>query len=412
MKYGLIGERLGHSFSREIHSLIGGYEYELCEIPKEKVEGFFTSADFRAINVTIPYKQTVIPYLAHIDDGAEAIGAVNTVVNRHGELWGYNTDYFGMKALAEHAGIELCGKKVAILGTGGTSRTAYAVTKALGACEILKVSRNGRNGAITYEELSREHGDVEIIINTTPVGMYPKADASPIDCTRFPRLSGVLDAVYNPLRTKLVATAQGLGIRAEGGLYMLVAQAVRASEIFFDTKHEGELTERIYRELLLSKENIVLTGMPSSGKSTVGRELARRLGREFLDTDEMIVTRAGTDIPTIFRDMGESRFRDIESECVKDAALASGIIIATGGGAVLRRENVAALRENGRIFFLDRDLELLTATADRPLAQDREALKKRYEERLPVYNATSDVRIEANGDIEDVAEKILGWYKK
>lgn len=256
MEYGCIGERLGHSFSKEIHNFLADYEYELKEIPQDKVDEFMTDCDFKAINVTIPYKETVIPYLYYIDDTAKEIGAVNTIVNRNGNLYGYNTDFYGMRMLIEHAGVELHGKKVAILGTGGTSKTANAVAKSLAAKIILTVSRTKKANTITYEELYEIYKDIDVIINTTPIGMFPNNFTKPCEVSKFTRLSGVIDVVYNPLKTQLILDAEKQGISAEGGLYMLVAQGVLASEIFLDKKYEKEKLDEVYQKLKRQKENI------------------------------------------------------------------------------------------------------------------------------------------------------------
>lgn len=413
MQYGCIGEHLRHSFSAEIHALLANYKYEICEVSREALDSFMKKRDFCGINVTIPYKEAVIPYLYYVDDGASAIGAVNTIVNRDGKLYGYNTDVYGMTALIDRIGINMKGKKVAILGTGGTSKTARAVSKILGAGEMIRVSRRAGDGIVTYDELYKDHTDVEVIINTTPCGMYPYADGgegradTPVDVSRFPALCGVVDAVYNPLRTNLILDALERGIPAEGGLYMLVAQAKRASEIFIDTTYPDEICERVYQKILQSKENIVLCGMPSSGKSTVGKILAEKLSMSFVDTDDMIVEMTGCPITDIFRKMGETAFRNIESEAVREASGLGGHVIATGGGAILRDENVRRLKRNGRIFFLDRPLCELMPTSDRPLASDREAIEKRYNERYPRYNSVADVRIAVDTDEFGVADKII-----
>lgn len=396
MKYGLIGEHLSHSFSPVIHGMLADYKYELREIAPEDTDAFFRKADFIGINVTIPYKQTVIPYLDFIDEGARAIGAVNTVVKRDGRLYGYNTDFYGMTMLFAHAGVDPKGKKAAILGSGATSKTAAAVLASLGAGEILRVSRSGNDGALTYGELTEKHSDTEIIVNTTPVGMYPDIYGLSLDISAFPALSGVIDAVYNPLRTPLVSDALARGIKAEGGLYMLVAQGVRASEIFLDKEYPGGTLDRIYGNILRRKENIVLIGMPASGKTTVGRLLKNRLGRELLDTDSLIEEKTGMKIPEIFEKYGEAEFRRLETEVIKEVSRGNSCIIATGGGAILREENVRALKQNGRLFFLDRPLEMLVPTKSRPLSSDREAIKKRFEERYDIYCSVCDVRIEAN----------------
>ena len=272
-KYGCIGKKLTHSFSKEIHARLADYAYELIELGEEDIRPFFEKKDFEAINVTIPYKQTVIPYLDEVSDVAKRIGAVNTIVQREGKLYGYNTDYYGMKALIERVGVDLQDKKVLVLGTGGTGKTARVVASDMGAAEVLTVSRSKADGYITYEEAALLHEDTHVIINTTPSGMYPDCESKPIDVAAFPHLEGVIDAVYNPLCTNLVLDARARGIKAEGGLYMLVMQAVVAVEKFLDTEIEKEVADRVFASVLATKENVVLTGMPGSGKSTVGRAL-------------------------------------------------------------------------------------------------------------------------------------------
>ena len=406
MKYGCIGEHLKHSFSKEIHGALADYEYEIREIEREALGEFAASRDFLAINVTIPYKEEIMPYLYEIDDKARAIGAVNTVVNRDGRLYGYNTDFFGMTALISHAGVEIKGKKVIILGTGGTAKTSLAVARALGAREIVRASRTAREDAVAYSEVYGRHSDAEVIINTTPVGMFPSIFDSPIDISRFDRLEGVIDAVYNPLRTELILSARERGIAAEGGLYMLVAQGVQASEIFLDTVYPEESLEGVFNKIRREKENIVLIGMPASGKSTVGALLAEAYGRELIDTDELIVKKAGKPIPEIFKEDGEAAFRDLESEVIREVARETCKIIATGGGAVLREGNVRELRKNGRIYFIDRPLASLIPTDDRPLSSTREAIEKRYSERYEIYCTSADERIDASCDAEGVSALI------
>ena len=407
MHYGLIGEKLGHSFSAEIHQKLKSNPYALVELSKEELDAFFAAKDFSAINVTIPYKTAVIPYLSYVDEAANEIGAVNTVVNKNGELWGYNTDFYGLSALISHAGITLQNKKVAILGTGGTSKTALAVAKSLGAKEVLLVSRNAGDGVITYQELTNFHTDIEVLINTTPVGMYPNTEATPVGVSTFAKLSGVIDAIYNPLCTQLILDAQKRGIPAEGGLYMLVAQAVRASELFLNCTYEADTAEHIYQTILNKTENIVLSGMPGAGKSTVGRLLAQELNRPFFDLDEEIVRFAGRSIPEIFATDGEATFRNLETEVLREVlANQKGIVLATGGGAVLRDENVDFLHRNGKIYFLDRPLEALLPTSDRPLANSEEAIRRRYEERYERYCTTADYRIDADASPEEIAHRI------
>ena len=406
MKYGCIGEHLPHSFSKEIHGEIGAYDYILKELTPDEVPAFMREKDFAGINVTIPYKQTVIPFLDQIDETAEAIGAVNTVVNSGGELRGYNTDLYGLTRLIRRVGLNLTDKKVLILGTGGTSRTAAYAARTLGARSVLKISRSAKEGAVSYEEALRDHTDAEIILNTTPCGMYPHPDAQPLPLKPFSRLQGVADAIYNPLRSRLVLEARSLGLPAEGGLYMLVAQAVRASELFLGTAHPEDLTDRIYGRILRRKENLVLIGMPGSGKSAVGHALAGKTGLPFFDTDQLIVDRAGKPITDIFRDSGEKAFRDLETDIVRELSLRSGIIISTGGGAVLRPENVTALKQNGRLFWLDRDPDDLVPTDDRPLADTAEKMKNLYRERKPVYRSAADEIIPVKSSPEQLAEII------
>jgi len=406
MQYGLIGEHLGHSYSVPIHKLISGEDYELREIAPADLGTFMTRKEFRAINVTIPYKQDVIPYLDEISDTAREIGAVNTIVNRDGRLYGTNTDAAGLQALIARVCPDIRGRKTLVLGTGGTSKTAVYTAKAMGAEPVIRVSRSAREDAVTYEEALRDHRDAEILINTTPCGMFPEAEDMPVDIAGFPALRGVVDVIYNPLRTKLVLAALRRGIPAEGGLYMLTAQAVRAAEEFRRIRYDEELTEKIYRRMARDKENIVLTGMPGSGKSAVSSILGARTGRDVIDTDRMIVEKAGMEITEIFRRYGEKHFRDLESEVIRKEAARAGVIISTGGGAILREENVDALRRNGRLVWLDRKPADLVPTDDRPLADSREKMTALYAAREPIYRATADERIAVTGSAADTASEI------
>lgn len=406
MKCGLIGRKLGHSYSCQIHHAIADYSYDLWELEPEQLAPFLQKGDFAGVNVTIPYKQQVIPYLNDLSDTARAIGAVNTIVNRSGRLYGDNTDLAGMIALIRRLGLELHGKKVLILGTGGTSKTARAAAQQLGAAEVYRLSRSGREDAVTYEEARRLHGDAAVLINTTPCGMYPAVEDCPLDPADFPRLEGVVDAVYNPLRTNLVLAARERGIPAQGGLYMLAAQAVYAGALFRGCQAAQADIDLAYRTVLRQVENIVLIGMPSAGKTTVGQLLARRTGKKFTDTDTLAEQRIGMTIADYFRTSGEEAFRAREQETVAEVSAAGGQIIATGGGAILRRENLTALRRNGLLVFLDRPIEQLTATVDRPLASDREALRRRYEERYALYRAAADVYIKNDGSPEEAADQI------
>lgn len=406
MKCGLIGRKLGHSYSCQIHHAIADYSYDLWELEPEQLAPFLQKGDFAGVNVTIPYKQQVIPYLDDLSDTARAIGAVNTIVNRSGRLYGDNTDLAGMIALIRRLSLELHGKKVLILGTGGTSKTARAAAQQLGAAEVYRLSRSGREDAVTYEEARRLHGDAAVLINTTPCGMYPAVEDCPLDPADFPRLEGVVDAVYNPLRTNLVLAARERGIPAQGGLYMLAAQAVYAGALFRGCQAAQADIDLAYRTVLRQVENIVLIGMPSAGKTTVGQLLARRTGKKFTDTDTLAEQRIGMTIADYFRTSGEEAFRAREQETVAEVSAAGGQIIATGGGAILRRENLTALRRNGLLVFLDRPIEQLTATVDRPLASDREALRRRYEERYALYRAAADVYIKNDGSPEEAADQI------
>lgn len=391
-QYGCIGKKLTHSFSKEIHARLADYEYHLIELAEEEISPFFAAKNFAAINVTIPYKQTVIPYLDEVSDIAARIGAVNTIVNRAGKLYGYNTDYYGMKALIDRVGLDLRGKKVLVLGTGGTSRTARVVATDLGASPVLTVSRRKTEEFITYEEAAALHADAEIIINTTPAGMYPDCESVPMDIGGFSRLEGVIDAVYNPLRTNLVLDAMERGIKAEGGLYMLVMQAVVAVERFLDTRIPKETADRVFASVLASKENIVLTGMPGSGKSTVGRLLDLE-GFELFDTDTEIEKRCGCTVKELMAEQGETAFRDLETQVVRDVSSVSGRIISTGGGAILRKENLRCLKRNGRLYFIDADLSRLRATGDRPLSNTQDKLTRLYHDRIGIYRATADVTV-------------------
>lgn len=412
MKYGLIGEHLTHSYSCEIHAQIADYEYELHELKPSELGEFLTKREFNAINVTIPYKQDVIPYLDEISETAKRIGAVNTIVNRGGRLYGDNTDLPGMLALAKHIGIDMKGRKVLILGTGGASKTGHALAEYMGAESVYYVSRSGKNGSVTYEQAVSEHSDAQVIINATPVGMFPKQDGRPIDISAFPKLEGVLDAIYNPLRTNLVLDAQEKGIPAEGGLYMLSAQAVHAAAVFQDIPLDESLVDKAFKSVKNDKQNIVLIGMPSSGKTTVGKILSEKCGKELADTDEYIVKKIGMPISDFFARFGEAEFRKIEKETVAELAATGGKVIATGGGAVLDAENVRALKQNGVLVFLDRRPENLIATDDRPLASRRSALEKLYAERYDIYCAAAEVHIDANTTPEAEADAVLKEFEK
>ena len=400
MEYGLLGEKLGHSFSPQIHRDLAGYDYQLLPTPPEAVEDLFARRAFQGLNVTIPYKRTVMPLCDEIDPRAAAIGAVNTVVNQNGRLTGYNTDIDGFLYMARRAGVDMAGKKVVILGSGGTSRTARAAAGELGAREIVTVSRHGEDN---YQNLSR-HADAQVLVNTTPVGMYPNWGQSPVSLESFPALEGVLDVVYNPLRTALLLQAEERGLPRSCGLPMLVAQAKRAAELFTGQNIDDSRTEAVLHGLRRQLTSIVLIGMPGCGKTTVGRALAGKLGRTFVDLDEEIVRRAGTSIPEIFAREGEAGFRERESALVREFGERTGLVVSTGGGVVTRRENYIPLKQNGLLLHLRRDPAALP-TDGRPLSQAT-APEELWRRRAPLYAAFADGEIDNNGTLAGTLEQI------
>ncbi|MEE1505077.1 MAG: shikimate kinase [Acutalibacteraceae bacterium] len=406
MEYGCIGERLGHSFSKEIHNALTSYEYSLKELKREELPEFFKNKDFKAINVTIPYKQNVIEYLDWISDEAKSINAVNTIVNRNGKLYGYNTDFYGLKALIERENVSLKGKKVAILGSGGTSNTAFAVANHLKALSVLKVSRNKKDGYITYEELYDRYSDCEIIINTTPCGMFPKTGVSAVDLEKLSKVEAVFDAVFNPLSSKLILDAKAKNVTAVGGLYMLVSQAAYAVEKFIEAPVDNHKVEEIFQGLYKQKMNIALIGMPASGKTSVGKLLSEKLNKTFVDCDDEIVKNENKDITEIFKEFGEAYFRNVEKSVVKAVSMLNAQVISTGGGAVLNPENIENLKANSRIYFLDRPLDMLITTSDRPLSSNRADLEKRYNERYKLYKSVADVIVDGSKTVEEVAKII------
>lgn len=411
MDYGLIGEHLGHSFSKEIHEMLGLYQYELKEVSQDDFDQFMKAKDFKAINVTIPYKEKVIPYLDEISPQAKRIKAVNTIVHNNGKLYGYNTDYFGLKDLVESLHIDFTNKKVLILGTGGTSLTATLVCEDLHMNPIIRVSRTKKIDAISYEEALQIHTDAHLIINTTPCGMYPNNEGSIIDVKKFSNLEGVVDVIYNPLQTKLVIDAKNNHIKAVGGLYMLVKQALKASVIFLNQPIPFQEVD-IYTKLLQAKQNVVLIGMPSCGKTTIGKVLAQSFNKKFVDVDEEIGKIIQMEIKDFIINKGENAFRDLEESIIKKVAKEQNQVIATGGGSILRSINVNNLKQNGIIYFLDRSLEQLIPTSSRPLSSTKEALEQKYKERYDLYRKSSDVIIQADGDINTVTNLIKEDYLK
>ena len=401
MKCGLLGRKLGHSYSPQIHALLGDYSYELFEKEPSELENFLKTGDFTGLNVTIPYKKDVIPYLLELSPAAKKMGAVNTIFRRpDGTLYGHNTDYFGFVSLVRHAGLHVAGKKALVLGSGGASNTAVAALEDLGAHPLV-VSRSGENN---YDNLYL-HKDASVIVNATPLGMYPNTGVSPIDLGLFPRLEGVLDVIYNPARTRLLLDAESRGIPCENGLWMLVAQAKEAAEVFTGQKIPDDSIEKIYRVLSHQMKNIVLIGMPGCGKTTVGQLLAEKLGRPLADADEKIVSLAGKSIPDIFAQDGEPAFRAWETKALTELGKLSGLVIATGGGCVTQKRNYPLLHQNGYLVWLERDSGKLP-TEGRPLSQAND-LGKMYAARKPLYEAFADIRVENTDTPAETAEKIL-----
>lgn len=401
MKCALIGEKLGHSYSKLIHEAFGLYSYELVSLPRDRVGEFMENGDFDAFNVTIPYKRTVIPYCSYISPEAQKIGSVNTVIRTQDGLHGFNTDYFGFKSMAARAGIDFAGKKVVILGSGGTSLTARAVAADCGADRITVVSRSGEYNYENLEKLS----DCEVLINTTPVGMYPNNGCSAVKLDSFPRREAVLDVIYNPLRTELIMQALDRGISCSGGLYMLVAQAAQSAKYFCSAEIGEKEIERVFRSLALDVQNVVLVGMPGCGKTTVAAALESLTGRKSVDTDSLVEEAAGMSVPDIFSEYSEAHFRELEAQAIRGIAKEKGLIIATGGGAVLNPENVRALKGNGRIYYLKRALELLSLEG-RPLSKSREALERMFVTRDPIYSNCADAEILNNSSPESAARRI------
>lgn len=401
MKCGLLGKKLGHSYSPQIHSYLGDYTYSLFEREPEDVGTFLRNGDFTGINVTIPYKKDVIPYLDELSPVAKKMGAVNTIVRRSdGTLFGHNTDYFGFSSMVKRSGISVAGKKVLVLGSGGASNTAVAVLQELGA-DVVIISRSGKNN---YENLHL-HTDAAVIVNTTPVGMYPNTGKSPVELKQFPKLEGVLDVVYNPARTQLLLDAEALGLRHENGLWMLVAQAKEAAEYFTGSAIEDSVIKTIHKKLSGQMQNIVLIGMPGCGKSTIGAELAELLGRTLRDADSEIVRLAGKSIPDIFAQDGEIAFRDWETAALAELGKQSGLVIATGGGCVTKARNYPLLHQNGILFWLKRNLDALP-TDGRPLSQAHK-LVDLYAQRKSLYEAFADYTIDNNGCTRDTVAAIV-----
>lgn len=408
MKYGLIGRRLPHSLSPLIHTKTGALPYVLKELEPDEVGQFLQAKDFDGINVTIPYKTEAFKYCDELSELAQRIGCVNTVVKRKdGTLYGDNTDYYGLRCMFETNGIDPRGKKTLILGTGGSSLTARAVLEDLGAAQIVNISRSGENN---YSNLHL-HSDAAVIVNTTPVGMFPdKIKDTPVDLDLFSKCEGVVDLIFNPLNTSLVLEAKKRGIKATGGIRMLVRQGFRAAEQFLGCEYTEEQMVNAEKEVLSEVENIVLVGMPGSGKSTIGRALCEKLGREFIDTDALIEEKYGKKIPDIFSEKGEAFFRELESEAVFEASIKTGTVISTGGGAVLREENRKYLCHNSKIVFLNREINALP-TDGRPLSKNISALEEMYKIRLPIYRGLCGYEIKVEKDVEKNVNTVLKAVK-
>lgn len=400
LKCGLIGEKLGHSYSPAIHASLADYEYKLYELSREELPGFVKNGTWDGMNVTIPYKKTVLPMCDELSDRAQRIGSVNTLVRRpDGSIYGENTDAYGFEALVRHSGIAVAGKKALVLGNGGAAASICVVLQELGAA-VTVISRGGEDN---YFNLYR-HEDAGIIVNTTPLGMYPNNGAAAVDLRAFPKCSGVLDVIFNPARTALLLQAESLGIPCAGGLYMLVAQAKRSSELFCGAEYDEGVIDSINARLQSEMQNTVIIGMPGSGKSTVAAALGEELGRKVYEADEIIAQRAGMSIPDIFAKEGEEGFRRRETEVLSDLGKLSGAVISTGGGCVTRQENYPLLHQNGTIICLERDLDKLPKDG-RPISQSSD-LKELYQRRLPMYRAFADAMVDNNGSLEDTVRKI------
>ena len=397
MECGLLGRKLGHSYSPQIHALLGAYSYRLMELEPEAVGPFLKAGAFTGLNVTIPYKKTVIPYLDALSPEAKRLGAVNTILRREGRLIGHNTDYFGFRYLVEKSGLHVAGKKALVLGSGGASNTASAVLEELGA-RVVVISRTGENN---YQNLSR-HADAAVIVNATPVGMYPNTGIRPLDLGQFANLEGVLDAIYNPARTQILLDAERRGLTAVNGLWMLVAQAKESAQWFTGKPISDDVIAPIHRALRQQMENILLVGMPGCGKTTVGQQLAQELGKKFVDADQALEEATGRKITDILPSQGEAAFRALETQTLADLGKQSGLVIATGGGCVTREENYNLLHQNGTVFWLTRELNKLP-TQGRPLSRD---LGQMYARREPMYRRFADAAVSNDGSVEQTVREI------
>ena len=411
MRYGLIGEKLGHSFSKDIHERIADYTFDLIPLSKEEFKTFMEKKEFTALNVTIPYKKDVIPYMDEMDEHAKAIGAVNTIVNRDGKLKGYNTDFTGFLYMVKKHNVHMEGKKVLIIGNGGASAAIQAVVQHESAGSMVIVDVVPGNGAISYDEMFSSHLDAEIIINTSPIGMYPRIGNAPIDISMFHKCEAVLDVIYNPILTRLCFEAQEMDIKRVNGLEMLIAQAKQSVEFFLDKSIDDQIIDDIYQDMLRERCNIVLIGMPSAGKTTIGKMLENRMQKEFIDLDDIIIEKAGKSIPEIFEESGEAGFRAIETEAAIEVSKLNNKIIATGGGTIKHKVNMDYLRQNGITIFIDRDVDkLISSDPNRPLSKSSDALAKMHAERLPLYQKYAAYVAVNNSDIESTVTEIVEAY--
>lgn len=426
MKYGLIGFPLIHSFSKTLHEKLGNSEYELKQLNSDELEKFMREKKFLGLNVTIPYKKDVIKYIDFIDDNAKDIEAVNTIKNIDGVLYGYNTDALGFEALLYKNNIIVSEKTILILGTGATSRTVECVLKKLRSKKIYKRKRNGEyidlnNDIVDYEDIKKS----SVIINTTPSGMYPHVnDESLININDFDNLEALVDVIYNPLRTNFLQCDINRNIQVASGLYMLIAQGYFANKIFFDNGNIGcsaindisfqnedlKKIDDIYNDILMNKQNIVLIGMPSSGKTTIGKVLSEKTNKKFIDTDLEIEKQIDDNISNFINNFGEEKFRKIEKQVIENLSEMQGVIISTGGGSILDKQNVLNLKHNGKLYFINRSLENLKITNDRPLTNTFEKLRLKYDERLPIYKKVSDVEINGDLEIEEKVKLILNDF--
>ena len=412
MRYGLIGEKLGHSFSKDIHERIADYTFDLIPLSKEEFKTFMEKKEFTALNVTIPYKKDVIPYLDEMDEHAKAIGAVNTIVNRDGKLKGYNTDFTGFLYMVKKHNVHMEGKKVLIIGNGGASAAIQAVVQHESAGSMVIVDVVPGNGAISYDEMFSSHLDAEIIINTSPIGRSPRLGTAPIDISMFHKCEAVLDVIYNPILTRLCFEAQEMDIKRVNGLEMLIAQAKQSVEFFLDKSIDNQIIDDIYQDMLRERCNIVLIGMPSAGKTTIGKMLENRMQKEFIDLDDIIIEKAGKSIPEIFEESGEAGFRAIETEAAIEVSKLNNKIIATGGGTIKHKVNMDYLRQNGITIFIDRDVDkLISSDPNRPLSKSTDALEKMHAERLPLYQKYAAYVAVNNSDIESTVTEIEEAYR-